>query len=197
MANEFKWLNESDADLSDEKIIIKAPAQSDFFCGNGIVASNGVLPQTLCNAPFYYTNITGDFVIRVQVSHDFKDVYDACTLMLMQSDEIWGKLCFEKTDFGTNAVVSVVTNGISDDANGCNVDVHKIWLQITRSGNAFAFHYSLDGVKFDMVRFFCLPVNETIKVGLVAQAPIGSGGERIFENITIENKTVINIREGK
>ena len=42
--------------------------------------------------------------------------------MVMQSDAVWGKACFEQSDFGTHAVVSVVTNGVSDDANGCNID---------------------------------------------------------------------------
>jgi hypothetical protein len=42
-----------------------------------------------------------------------------------------------------------------------------------------------------------LPVSETIKVGLLAQAPIGSGGERHYEHFTLEKKTVKNIRAGK
>jgi regulation of enolase protein 1 (concanavalin A-like superfamily) len=193
----FKWINESKAILADDKLIIEAPAESDFFCNNGSVSESGISPESLCNAPFYYTEVTGDFVMRVQVSHDFKDTYDSATIMVMQDFNVWAKACLEKTDFDTHAVVSVVTNHASDDANGCNIDSNTAWLQAARVGNSFSFHYSLDGRKFDMMRFFSLPADKTIKVGLVAQAPIGKGGKRIFKNFTLENRTVKNIRYGE
>lgn len=195
--NEFQWMNESCADCEGNALTMEAPALSDFFCGAGFALSSGSLPSTLANAPFYYTERTGDFVLRAKVHLDFQDVYDSATLMVMGSDKVWGKLCFEKTDFGTTAVVSVVTNGVSDDANGCNVTAPAVWLQIARSGNGFGLHYSLDGERFDMVRFFSLPVGETVKVGFVAQAPTGNGGKRFFENCSLEAKTVENLRAGK
>ena len=65
------------------------------------------------------------------------------------------------------------------------------------AGGAFAFHYSLDGERYFMTRYFHLPVGDTVKVGLVAQSPQGEGGVRVFENLTIEQKTVKNIRAGK
>lgn len=71
------------------------------------------------------------------------------------------------------------------------------WLQVCRVGNNFAFHYSVDGVNFFMMRYFHLPANPAIKVGLLAQAPVGNGGIRVYENLSIENKTVKNIRAGK
>lgn len=89
--------------------------------------------------------------------------------MVMKDLDCWAKACFEHTDFGTHAVVSVVT----------------------------AFHYSVDGENFYMMRQFHLPVEQIIKVGLLAQVPIGNGGLRIYENLSIEQRTVKNIRAGK
>ena len=193
----FKWINESRASFIDDGLVIEAPAESDFFCNNGSVSESGISPESLCNAPFYYTEVTGDFVMRVQAAHDFIDTYDSATIMIMKDFNVWAKACLEKTDFNTHAVVSVVTNYASDDANGCNIDSNTVWLQAARVGNSFSFHYSLDGKKFDMMRFFSLPVDKTVKVGLVAQAPIGKGGKRIFKNFTLENRTVKNIRYGE
>ena len=48
-----------------------------------------------------------------------------------------------------------------------------------------------------MMRYFYLPVEPVIKVGLLAQAPTGSGGLRVYEDLSIEMKTVKNIRAGK
>ncbi len=136
-------------------------------------------------------------MLRAKVSHGFVDVYDAAVLMIMQDEHVWAKACFELTDFGTHAVVSVVTNQLSDDANGCNIDGNAVWLQASRVGPAFAFHYSLDGTTFNMMRYFTIPVGDTVKVGLLAQAPQGKGGERVFEHVTLEQRTLANIREGK
>ena len=136
--------------------------------------------------------------MKVKVSHDFKDIYDSASVMVMQDMKNWAKACFEMTDFGTHAAVSVVSrNGESDDANGCNIEGNTAWLQICRCGDSFAFHYSTDGEKFYMMRFFNLPVDKTVKVGLLAQAPTGNGGIRTYSELTFENKTVKNIRMGE
>lgn len=195
---EFKWLNEGQIKTENNKIEMFAPAQSDFFFNNGSVSAEGITPESLCNAPFYHTEITGDFVMRVKVSHDFKDTYDSASIMVMHDMQNWAKSCFEMTDFGTHAVVSVIArNGECDDANGCNINGNEVWLQVCRCGNSFAFHYSVDGKKFYMTRFFNLPVSETVKVGLLPQAPVGNGGTRVYSDLTFEQKTVKNIRMGE
>ena len=47
------------------------------------------------------------------------------------------------------------------------------------------------------MRYFHLPVDPVVKVGLLAQAPVGDGGLRVYEHLSIENITVKNIRAGK
>lgn len=194
---EFKWLNQSTITKSEKRIEIFAPKESDFFCNNGAVGDEGITPESLSNAPFYYTEVAGDFIMRVKVSHDFKDIYDSSSIMVMHDMTHWAKACFELTDFNTHAVVSVVTKEQSDDANGCNIEGDSVWLQVCRSGQSFAFHYSIDGNSYYMMRFFNLPAEKTLKVGLLAQAPTGSGGIRIYEDLTIEKRKVKNIRMGK
>lgn len=194
----YKWINEGKIKTDNNRIEIFAPAQSDFFFNNGTIGEEGITPESLCNAPFYYTEVAGDFVMRVKVSHDFKDTYDSASVMVMHDMQTWAKACFEMTDFGTHAAVSVIArNGESDDANGCNIEGNDAWLQICRCGQSFAFHYSVDGENFYMMRFFNLPVGETVKVGLLAQAPQGNGGIRVYTDLTLEKKTVKNIRMGK
>lgn len=194
---EFKWLNKSTITKEEKRIEIFAPKESDFFCNNGAVGDEGITPESLSNAPFYYTEVTGDFIMKVKVSHDFKDMYDSSSIMIMHDITHWAKACFELTDFNTHAVVSVVTKDQSDDANGCNIDGNSVWLQVCRVGQSFTFHYSIDGDNYYMMRFFNLPAEKTLKVGLLAQAPTGSGGIRIYEDLTIEKRKVKNIRIGK
>ena len=117
-------------------------------------------------------------------------------LMVIQDERLWTKAAFEASDFGTTAAVCVVTNGISDDANGCNIEQDEVWLQIVRKGDVFCTHYSLDGETFYMVRLFHLPVEQTVKVGIEAQSPAGDGGLRFYSDISLENRTVSNLRAG-
>ena len=194
---DFHWLNKSELKTDGNVISIYAPEASDFFCNNGAVSKAGITPDSLCNAPFYYTDVTGDFVLDVKVSHDFKATYDSASIMVMEDNDNWAKSCFEKTDFDTHAAVSVVTkNGASDDANGCNITGNTVWLRICRVNNSYSFLYSENGINYYMTRFFNLSGKETVKVGLLAQAPQGKGGIRIYENLSIVPKTVKNIRAG-
>lgn len=194
----FRWLNEGEIRTEGERIVIKAPALTDFFCGGETISEEGILPESLCNAPYYYTEVEGDFVLRVKVSHDFAETYDSASVMIMQDMKNWAKCCFELTDFGTHAAVSVVTkNGESDDANGCDIEGrNSLWLKVCRVGRAFSFHYSPDGEHFHMTRYFLMPESRSVKVGLLAQAPSGNGGDRVYEDLSIEHKTVKNIRAG-
>ena len=172
------------------RIEIDAPAGADFFRSpDGSV--------DVASAPFWYTEAEGDFVMRVRVSVPFRDTYDSACIMVMADETIWAKACFEQTDFGTHAAVSVVNRGDSDDANGCDLTHDAIWLQVCRAGNTFAFHYSADGEDWRMMRFFGLPAGPVIRVGLVAQAPAGPGGVRVFEDLSLEFRTVENLRAGK
>ena len=191
---DWKWLNESQTITVNGELVITAPAKTDWF--NNPVPENGVLSAPVANAPFYYTEVTGDFVFRAKVRPNHRYVYDACALMVIKDEYTWAKAAFEASDFGTKAAVCVVTNQISDDANGCNIDQDEAWLQIVRVGDVFCVHYSLDGKRFDMVRLFHLPAGQSVKVGLEAQSPAGDGGLRFFSDITLEHRTVENLRKG-
>lgn len=196
---EFQWINESTVhhDAANDTITIYAPAKTDFFRGSIQESAEGSLPEVLSNAPFYYTQVKGNFVMRVQVTLDFQDTYDSASIMVMKDMRTWAKACFEQTDFGTHAAVSVVTNQVSDDANHNTIQENALWLQVCRVGNSFAFHYSIDGEHFYMTRQFWLPVDDVLKVGLLAQAPTGNGGNRMYRHLTIEQHTVANIRAGR
>ena len=190
----WQWLNESRMIADENEVVIHAPAYTDWF--NNPVPEDGVITAPVANAPFLYTEVTGDFVFRAKVRPNFRTVYDVCALMVIQDEKLWTKAAFEKSDFGTTAAVCVVTNGVSDDANGCNIDQEEVWLQIVRVGDVFCTHYSLDGETFYMVRLFHLPVEKTVKVGVEAQSPAGEGGMRFYSHISLENRTVANLRAG-
>src|SRR5699024_6132347 len=99
----------------------------------------------------------GDFQFsaRVEVPGP-RTTFDAGVLTLWVDSQYWAKLCFEYSPQGTAMVVSVVTNGYSDDANSWLVDGDAVYLRICRIGPAYAFHASADGHTWDFVRLFRL-----------------------------------------
>jgi uncharacterized protein len=181
------------------------PAGSEFLPGGGLrVTVPGCVDYfqdpagkiVKDDAPFLYRTITGDFTARVHVRPAFTTTYDAGAIMIRQDALHWAKVCFESTDFGTTAAVSVVTNGSSDDANGVNVTTPDLWLQMARQGDVFALHYALDGQDWKMVRLFRLELAETVRLGLVAQCPVGPGTQVDFLSFSIDTHPVANIRAG-
>jgi regulation of enolase protein 1 (concanavalin A-like superfamily) len=148
------------------------------------------------SAPFLWVMAEGDFVAQLHVQPTFRSTYDAGCLMVRHSAQLWAKLCFENTDLGTHAIVSVVTDGLSDDANGVDLDVPNVWLQIARQGEVLAMHYALDGVQWRMVRLFALPLPPRVQVGLVAQSPSGPGTTVDFFQFALERSGPKDLRSG-
>jgi len=189
---DFQWQNPSTLEAMPQSgtgIRIKAPAKCDFFkdpAGQHVMAS----------APYLFLEVEGDFTAKAHVSHAFKSVWDAAAVMAWADPDHWAKLCFESTDFGTRAIVSVVTQGVSDDANGVNYHWPDVWLQLVRKGNLFGMHYGPDGVHWNMVRYFKMDVPVKLRIGLVAQCPGGGGAELDFYAFHLEHKTVSDVRAG-
>jgi regulation of enolase protein 1 (concanavalin A-like superfamily) len=174
-----------------DAIEIFAPPKSDFF----IDGQSGIERN---DAPFYYEKRKGDFAMRVRVKPGFRKTYDAGGLFVYDADKKWIKLEFEMTDLGYPSVVSVVTDGFSDDANGERLDAHEeIGLQIIRKGDCWGLHYSVDGKKWSMVRYFRLKMKAEVKVGIEAQSPIGSGCAVSFQGLKIVETAVKDLRKGK
>lgn len=189
MYKNFKWLQQSRYEQIQNGIAIYAPENSDYFV-------NPMNKEITTTAPFFYKEVSGDFVFRAKVKHEFLSTYDACVLLALDTDQLWAKACFEYSDLGTHSIVTVMTNQVSDDANGVQIENDEVWLQLARKGNMFAIHYSIDGCLFKMARLTYLPMRKTIKVGFEAQSPTGKGGMRYFTDIWFKQISLDDIRNG-
>ena len=140
----------------------------------------------------------GDFTLAAQVSVEFGSMYDAGVLLLHAGERQWAKLCFEYSPQLTPTAVTVVTRGTSDDCNSFEVDGRTLWLRITRSGAAWAFHASTDGAWWRLLRYFALSGNaaELVRVGFLAQSPTGAGCAATFDHITFQPGAPKNLRDG-
>ncbi len=173
--------------VDDGTFEIEAPAGTDYFIDN--------LNQIkIANAPLAYEEVSADFDCRVRIKPDFTTPADAGCILIRDDDERWVKSAFELTDLGYTSVVTVVTDGVSDDSNGERVEEDAVWLRVLRKGAVWSIHYALDGERWKMVRYFELDLSRTVKVGVSAQCPRGSGCTSKFSRWRVEDNACDNMR---
>jgi uncharacterized protein len=138
----------------------------------------------------------GDFTLAARVSVEFGSVYDAGVLLVHAAERQWAKVCFEYSPQRRPTLVTVVTRGTSDDCNSDEVAGGTVWLRITRSGAAWAFHASFDGTWWRLLRYFALDPAEPARVGFLAQSPTGPGCAATFDQIAFRSGAPENLRDG-
>ena len=133
-------------------LTLTAAARTDLFV-DPAGADPGQVPDA---GRFVGLPPAGDFTLAAQVSVEFGSMYDAGVLLLHAAERQWAKLCFEYSPQLRPTAVTVVTRETSDDCNSFEVDGNTLWLRITRSGAAWAFHASTDGAWWRLLRYFAL-----------------------------------------
>ena len=173
----------------DGALTIAAPARTDLFRDPA-----GSEPQAA--APRLLGPVEGDFQLSARVSCTFEGAFDAGALLLYADETHWVKLAFEVSPAGEPGVVSVVTDGLSDDANAFAVTGDAAWLRLSRLGPACALHARHDDEPWRFVRHFPLASTSGLRVGFLAQSPTGEGATARFESIAFTPERLADLRSG-
>ncbi|WP_043664439.1 DUF1349 domain-containing protein [Streptomyces xylophagus] len=173
-----------------------AAPRSDIFIDPG--ADSQLNAESMLNAATLVgVPPDGDFQFSARLTVEFASTYDAGVLLLWIDDRHWGKLCFEYSPDGEPMIVSVITRGVSDDANAFVVDGRTVWLRVSRIDQAFAYHASLDGKTWRMIRFFAVGDASTpVSIGFEAQSPTGDGCVVCFDDIRFTCERLRELRDG-
>ncbi|MEK8108987.1 DUF1349 domain-containing protein [Micromonospora sp. M12] len=118
----------------------------------------------------------GDFQFSARVTVDFAATFDAGVLLLWLDERHWGKLCFEFSPAGEPMIVSVICRGVADDANAFVVPDRTVWLRVSRVDRVYAYHASVDGETWQLIRVFLLDHDTSRdRIGFAGQSPTGEG----------------------
>jgi uncharacterized protein len=177
-------------DTLDGRLEIVAGPRTDRFVDPRGLATTLDAPALLMPEP------DGDYLLHARTTVGFAATFDAGVLLLWSGPDRFAKLCFEYSPRHQPTVVSVVTRQSSDDANGANVEGGRCWLRIARIGQAYAFHASLDGVRWELARYFELGGAAPASVGFSAQSPTGQGCRVAFDRIRVERRSLAELRDG-
>ncbi|MFJ9561952.1 DUF1349 domain-containing protein [Streptomyces fuscichromogenes] len=170
-----------------------AGARQDRF-----VPPTGEALDPASDAPRLLGAPEGDFQLIARVTVGFGAAFDAGVLYVHVGDRAWAKLCLENSP-DVPTVCTVVTRGHSDDANSFTVEGSSVWLRISRTGRAFAFHASRDGKKWVFVRLFTLggeKETEDALVGFMTQSPMGEGCVVTYDHIEFRTDWPADLRDG-
>jgi regulation of enolase protein 1 (concanavalin A-like superfamily) len=190
LSERLAWLAEPESwRFSGEGLEVAPKAKTDFFRPHEGVGRD--------NAALLYTGVRGDFTAATLAEADLVAFGDAAALTIRSSEQLWAKICIERSPVGDVSVVSVVTRDWSDDANGELLDRPTCRLRITRKGHRIGMHYSTDGKTWRFVRAVGLPMPDEILVGIHAQAPYRGGCRALFRSFTLEEKAVEDFRSGE
>ena len=139
----------------------------------------------------------GDYQLSARVSVDFAATYDAGVLLVWVDERRWAKLCFEFSPAGEPMIVSVVCRGVADDANACVVAQRWVWLRVSRIDQAYAYHASVDGRTWQLIRYFSLDDGAgSARIGFEAQSPTGEGCRVSFDEIRFVSTRLAELRNG-
>lgn len=174
---------------TDGSLRIVAGPRTDLFVDPaGGVAALG--------APRIVGAVEGDFQLSARVRADLRATFDAGALVLHAADHTWVKLALERSPQGKAMIVSVVTRGVSDDANGRVVIGEGVWLRVSRVGGACALHASDDGARWELVRHFALDAPDGLTAGFLAQSPTGEGATATFDDVRFLAEPLAELRDG-
>jgi regulation of enolase protein 1 (concanavalin A-like superfamily) len=190
--NSMSWINlPEEIDLKGNVLKVTTTKGTDYFNN----PEDGSITKT---APFLAMEKEGDFVMKALVEPDFTSQWNAVALMVYGDSTNWIKFAFENSDATGSTIVSVVTKGASDDANGAVMENEKkVWLAIARKGDIYSMHWSKDGESYKMSRLTRMPVEGPAKIGIEFQSPVGEKAVHLLHWFSVENRTLDNMRSLK
>ena len=180
-----KWAQDTDNSLT-----ITAGQRTDWFIDPG--GDNAVM-----NAPALLMKINELCMLKALVTVEYAATFDAGVLAVYQADQVWAKVCLELSPKGQLSIVSVVTKDASDDCNSVPIAGKSVYLRLAKLERAYAFHYSVDGQEWNMVRYFTLGGLQEVEIGFLVQSPRGDACTAIFREIAYVPQKLINIRSGE
>lgn len=191
---DLSWLHHvgtdfGQVDLGPDTLVIHAGPGTDAFVPPDGGPGTDRLPGLRLPLP------ASPWAVSARVQPSFRVGFDAGALVLRTNGSACAKLAFECAPDLQTMAVSVVTRDRSDDANGPLVDAPALWLRALWTGKAHAFHISMDGNRWDFLRFFALPEPVTA-VDFIAQSPTGQGCSATFTDLRHGDRVPEDLRDG-
>jgi regulation of enolase protein 1 (concanavalin A-like superfamily) len=186
-------LNAADKQINKNRdsITLSSAKETDFFIEPGGAYEKSDAPlllKKIDNAkPFTFT-------AALKPEHRVK--YDAGMLFIFVDEKHWVKFAFEADERMNTRIVTVRTNGTSDDNNHEVLQDSLVLLKISSDTKSIGFYYSTNGSTWNLVRVFKNEYPHNIYVGIGTQSPAGNGNRTVFYGVEFTESAVKDFRTG-
>lgn len=178
--------------IANGTLTLKSDAERDNFRDPDGKLSNNTAPVLLAEV-----DNSKPFTLTAKVTPDFLDTYDAGTLYIWVRDDLWLKMAMERDERGRIRIVSVRTNGTSDDNNHDVVTAKTVSMKISSDTKTVGFYYSVDDVNWQLIRLFKNDYPAKIWMGVSSQSPVGKGMKTQFDALSLTQQSIADFRMGK
>lgn len=177
--------------IAGGKLTLKSNAKTDNFHDPDGKLSNSTAPVLLGEV-----DNTKPFTFTATLTPQHLATYDAGALYVWVNDTLWFKFAMERDERAKVRIVSVRTNGTSDDNDHDVVTTKSVTLKISSDTKTIGFYYSIDGKDWQLIRLFKNDYPAKIWLGLSSQSPMGNGNTTVFEDVSLTNTAITDFRMG-
>lgn len=185
------WLRQEGLDLTrsdDGTVGFGAPADSDWF-------RDSRTPFVQADAPVWVVHDgPAPVTVSARTSTDLVSTFDAVALFAHVDDEHWFKFAVERSPASDTTLVTVRTDGSSDDVNHRTIAGRDHHLRLTIDDRSLAAHVEIDG-RWELLRYSPWPSGPT-RVGLLVQSPRGTGLRGTFTDVVVTPNAIDELRDG-
>lgn len=177
----MQWFNQPEKwSLEGNKLSMFVTPKTDFWR----ITHYGF---TVDDGPFLYETVGGEFEVKVKITGAFKARFDQMGLMLRINERTWIKAGVEFVGNKVN-ISTVVTNEKSDwSVIETQDNPGSVWIKAFRKLDAVELFFSLDDIKYTMMRVAYFPDNVPVMAGMAAASPDGEGFEALFEDFEVKH----------
>lgn len=177
----MQWFNQPEKwSLEGNKLSMFVTPKTDFWR----ITHYGF---TVDDGPFLYETVGGEFEVKVKITGAFKARFDQMGLMLRINERTWIKAGVEFVGNKVN-ISTVVTNEKSDwSVIETQDNPGSVWIKAFRKLDAVELFFSLDDIKYTMMRLAYFPDNVPVMAGMAAASPDGEGFEALFEDFEVKH----------
>jgi len=177
---------------SDSLLTIDGISATNYF-----IAPDG--GRTEATAPILLTEIDNckPFTFTTRVESSIEKIYDAGAAYIFVDNSRWLKFAFERDEKLRCRVVTVRTEGSSDDNNHDIISQDHVYMRVSSNTKQIGFYYSSNGADWNLARIFRNEYPAKIWLGISSQSPKEGNNIARFSHMSLTESYISNHRLGE
>ena len=178
--------------LTDSCLTVDAITGSNYF-----ISPDG--GRSEATAPILLTEIdnTQPFTFTTRLESKISKIYDAGTVYIYLDNSRWLKYAFECDEKYRFRVVTVRTEGSSDDNNHDIINQDYVFFRISSNTKQIGFYYSTDAVNWNLARIYRNEYPAKIWLGISSQSPKEGNNPAHFSDMSLTHNYINDHRLGE